>query len=68
MTLTDFGPTVIDSLPPFTVTETGSGTTVLGAANVFTLSTAFAVSVSAFADLNAMGLRSRSERPDPQFA
>src|SRR5271157_4091516 len=53
-TVTDFGSTVSVSLPSFTVAETGFGTTVLGAANVFTLSTAGAVSVSPFADLTVI--------------
>jgi hypothetical protein len=39
MTVTDFGSTVRASLPPFTLAETGLGTTALGAAKVFTLST-----------------------------
>jgi hypothetical protein len=40
MTVTDFGATVNVSLPAFKFAETGSGTTALGAENVFTLSTA----------------------------
>ena len=51
MTVTDFGPTVNANLPPSIFAEIGLGTTVSGAAKVFTLSTAEAVRVSAFADL-----------------
>ena len=47
----DFGATAKLSLPSFTVAETGFGTTTLGVLNVFTLSTAGAVSVSPLADL-----------------
>src|SRR5579859_3138928 len=50
MTVTDLGPTVNDNLPACIFAEIGWGTTVLGAAKVFTLSTAGAVRVSAFAD------------------
>ena len=39
ITVTDFDSTVSVSLPPFTLAETGLGTTVLGFSNVFTLST-----------------------------
>ena len=51
MTVTDFGSTVNANLPPSILAEIGLGTTVSGAANVFMLSTAEAVRVSAFADL-----------------
>jgi hypothetical protein len=50
MTVTDFGLTVNANLPASIFAEIGLGTTASGASKEFTLSTAEAVRVSAFAD------------------
>jgi len=56
-TVTDFGSSFTESLPPSTLAEPGFGATALGCSKVLTLSTLGAVSVSPTADFAVMPFR-----------
>jgi len=64
MIVTDLGSSVRASVPPWTLAETGLGTTVLGASKLFTLSTLGAVSVSPAAALGVRTARVASTATD----